>query len=122
MIGCACHNLVFLNCFLLSWDVSYVRLRCGRVSVCRLFLVSSFEPYRELVRLVCLVVLKCNGIVCLLMLYSKLVAIGTTSFCGCTVTKCFCMQFLAFRLFTRNLLQLLRLNWLVIFWLLGLTL
>ena len=40
------------------------------------YLVSSFEPYRELVQLVCLVVLKCNGIVCLLMLYLKLVAIG----------------------------------------------
>ena len=50
------------------------------------YLVSSFEPYRELVRLVCLVVLKCNGIVCPLMLYLKLVAIGMTSFCGCTVT------------------------------------
>ena len=50
------------------------------------YLVSSFEPYQELVRLVCLVVLKCNGIVCLLMLYLKLVAIGTTSFCGCTKT------------------------------------
>ena len=50
------------------------------------YLVISFEPYRELVWLVCLVVLKCNGIVCLLMLYSKLVAIGTPSFCGCTVT------------------------------------
>ena len=49
------------------------------------YLVSSFEPYWELVRLVCLVVLKCNGVVCVLMLYSKLVAIGTTSFCGCTV-------------------------------------
>ena len=49
------------------------------------YLVSSFEPYRELVRLVCLVVLKCNGIVCLLMLYSKLVAIGTFLWLSCNV-------------------------------------
>ena len=79
-IGYADCNLLFLNRFLLSWSVSYVRLRCGTVSVCRLLLGEFLEPYRELVRLVCLVVLKCNGIVCLLMLYSKLVAIGTTSF------------------------------------------
>ena len=38
MIGCAGHNLLFLNCFLLSWDVSFVRLHCGTVSVCRLLL------------------------------------------------------------------------------------
>ena len=49
------------------------------------YLVSSFEPYRELVRLVCLVVLECNGIVCPLRLYSELVAIGMTSFSGCTI-------------------------------------
>ena len=85
MIGCADCNLLFFNRFLLSWGVSYVRLRCGMVSVCRLLLGEFLEPYWELVRLVCLVVLKCNGIVCLLMLYSKLVAIGTTSFCGCTI-------------------------------------
>ena len=85
MIGCADHNLLFLNHFLLSWGVSYVRLHCGTVSVCRLLLGEFLEPYQELVQLVCLVVLKCNGTVCLLMLYSKLVAIGMTSFCGCTV-------------------------------------
>ena len=34
MIGCAGCNLLFLNRFLLSWDVCYVRLRCGMVSVC----------------------------------------------------------------------------------------
>ena len=38
MIGCAGHNLLFLNLFLLSWDVSFVRLHCGMVSVCRLLL------------------------------------------------------------------------------------
>ena len=85
MTGCADHNLLFLSRFLLSWSVSYVRLRCGMVSVCQLLLGEFFEPYRELVRLVCLVVLKCNGIVCVLMLYLKLVVIGMTSFCGCTV-------------------------------------
>ena len=105
MIGCANRNLLFFNHFLLSWGVSYVRLHFGMVSVCRLLLGEFLEPYQELVRLVCLVVLKCNGIVCLLMLYSKLVAIGTTSLCGCTIMQCFCMQFLAFRLFTRNLLK-----------------
>ena len=85
MTGCADCNLLFLSRFLLSWCVSYARLRCGTESVCRLLLGGFFEPYWELVRLVCLVVLKCNGIVCVLMLYSKLVVIGTTSFCGCTV-------------------------------------
>ena len=30
--------ICYLNHFLLSWDVSYVRLRCGVVSVCRLLL------------------------------------------------------------------------------------
>ena len=83
MIGCADHNL--LGHFLLSWSVSYVRLCCGMVSVCRLLLGEFFESYRELVRLVCLVILKCNGIVCVLMLYLKLVAIGMTSSCGCTI-------------------------------------
>ena len=53
--------------------------------VCQLLLGELFEPYWELVQLVGLVVLKCNGIVCVLMLYSKLVVIGTTSFCGCTI-------------------------------------
>ena len=38
MIGCAGRNLLFLNRFLLSWDVSCVRLCCGMVSVCRLLL------------------------------------------------------------------------------------
>ena len=38
MIGCAGRNLPLLNRFLLSWDVSYVRLRCGTVGVCRLLL------------------------------------------------------------------------------------
>ena len=38
MIGCVGSNLLFLNRFLLSWDVSYVRLCCGMVSVCRLLL------------------------------------------------------------------------------------
>ena len=38
MIGCAGCSLVFLNHFLLSWDISYVRLHCGTVSVCRLLL------------------------------------------------------------------------------------
>ena len=85
MTCCADHNLLFLGRFLLSWSVSYVRLRCGTVSVCQLLLGEFFEPYQELVQLVCLVVLKCKGIVCVLMLYSKLVAIGTTSFCGCTI-------------------------------------
>ena len=88
--------------------------------MCRLLLGDFLEPYRELVQLVCVVVLKCNGIVCLLMLYSKLAAIGMTSFC--TIMLYFCMQFTAFRLVTRNLLQLLRLNLLVVVWLLGLTL
>ena len=78
--------------------------------MCQLLLGEFFESYWELVRLVCLVVLKCYGIVCVLMLYSKLVVIGMTSFCGCTMMYCFCMQFSAFRLITRNLLQLLRLN------------
>ena len=32
--------------------------------MCQLLLGEFFEPYRELVLLVCLVVLKCNGIVC----------------------------------------------------------
>ena len=39
----------FLSRFLLSWSVSYVRLRCGTVSVCRLLLGEFFEPHRELV-------------------------------------------------------------------------
>ena len=85
MTGCADRNLLFLSGFLLSWSVSYVRLCCGTVSVCQLLLGEFFEPYQELVRLVCLVVLKCNRVVCVLMLYSKLVAIGMTSFCGCTI-------------------------------------
>ena len=44
------------------------------------YLGEFFGPYRELVRLVCLVVLKCNGIVCVLMLYLKLVAIVRLDF------------------------------------------
>ena len=64
MTGCAYCNLLFLSHFLLSWSVSYVRLCCGMVSVCRLLLGEFFEPYRELVRLVCLVLLKCSGVVC----------------------------------------------------------
>ena len=39
---------------------------------------------RELVRLVCWVALKCIVTVYILMLYSKLVSIGTTSFAGRT--------------------------------------
>ena len=39
---------------------------------------------RELVRLVCWVTLKCIVIVYILMLYSKVVSIGTTSFADCT--------------------------------------
>ena len=53
--------------------------------MCQLLLGEFLEPYREMVRLVCLVVLKCNGIVCVLMLYSKLVAIGMASFHGCAI-------------------------------------
>ena len=34
MTGCADRNLLFLSRFLLSWGISYVRLRCGTVSVC----------------------------------------------------------------------------------------
>ena len=49
MTGCADRNLLFLSRFLLSWSVSYVRLCCGMVSVCRLLLGEFFEPYRELV-------------------------------------------------------------------------
>ena len=51
--------------------------------MCVDFLLGEFfEPYREVLQLVCLVVLKCNGIVCVLMLYSKLVVIGTTELAG----------------------------------------
>ena len=42
MTGCADHNLLFLSRFLLSWSVSYVRLHCGTVSVCRLLLGEFF--------------------------------------------------------------------------------
>ena len=49
----------FLNRFLLSWDISYVRLHCGTVSVCRL-LLGEF-------------LLALSGT-------------GTTSYCGCTAT------------------------------------
>ena len=49
MTGCADCNLLFLSRFLLFWSVSYVRLRCGMVSVCRLSLGEFFEPYWELV-------------------------------------------------------------------------
>ena len=59
MIGCAGRNLLFLNRFLLSWDVCYVRLRCRTVSVCQLLLGEFF--------------LALSGT-------------GMTSFCGCTVT------------------------------------
>ena len=59
MIGCAGRNLLFLNRFLLSLEVSYVRHRCGTVSVCR-FLLGEF-------------LLTLSGT-------------GTTSFCGCTTT------------------------------------
>ena len=57
MIGCAGCNLLFLIRFLLSLEVSYVRLRCRMVSVCR-FLLGEF-------------LLALSGT-------------GTTSFCGCT--------------------------------------
>ena len=59
MIGCAGRNLLFLNRFLLSLDVSYVRLCCGPVSVCQLLLGEFLFA---------------------------LSGTGTTSFCGCTAT------------------------------------
>ena len=50
--------------------------------MCRLLLGEFFESYQELVRLVCSVVLKCNGIVCVLMLYLKFVTTVTTELAG----------------------------------------
>ena len=83
MVGCAGHILLFCNRFLLSWVVSYDRLRCGVVSVCRL-LLGEF----------------------LLVLSGT----GMTSFCGCTLNLMLLYVILAFWLFTRSLLQSLRLN------------
>ena len=55
-IGCDGRNLLSLDHFLLSCSVCYVRFRCRTVGVCRLLLGECTEPYRELVRLVFVVV------------------------------------------------------------------
>ena len=57
MIGCAGHNLLSLGCFLLSWSVCCVRLHCRTMSVWVDLCLLGFEPYRELVQLVSVVVL-----------------------------------------------------------------
>ena len=59
MIGCAGRNLLFLNHFLLSLEVSYVRHSCETVRVCQ-FLFGEFPL--------------------------TLSETGTTNFCGCTAT------------------------------------
>ena len=55
-IGCDGRNLLSLGHFLLSCRMCYVRFRCQTVGVCQPLHGECTEPYRQLVRLVSVVV------------------------------------------------------------------
>ena len=127
MIGCAGHNFLSLVCFLLSRGVCCIRLRCRMMNVCRLLLdgfrvltfawgVSEIKPYRELVRLVFVVVPLLFAFVCnfgLLAFYSKFVTTLPTGLAGRNLTRRVNPVSVVISTFTHGLLRLIQLvSWL----------
>ena len=116
-IGCAGHNFLSLDRFLLSWGVCCVRLRCVLPFACWVWCVSTFpwkvsEPYRKMVRLVFLVVLLLFAFVCnfgLLAFYSKFVTTFPTGSAGRNLTHRFNLVNVVIPTFTYGLLQLIQL-------------